>query len=345
MSTELDVPATLGSGLSAIGEGSPMVSLDGTPKTPCRDFFAPGAGGKCSCGLARELANERLYIEDMKDELQDRQNRMRAQDGHIAQLQDMVCTFEEAEEQRKATQAESNDLKGEVFRNRKVIDALSAENSHLKQKLEYSRTEFKTQSSSALTRHMEAFRDEMKHLGQVALDESSKVLRIVHSNDADAKNQLVERISNQSAELERLRKIVAEAEQRIGAFRKMKEHHQDRQRQAENVMLALAGKFKEERARAQLDRDHLNAKIARRDSYIDEIRDCEQRASVTSQKGLQAFLDNLPSKKRSLRRKKRRRNAAGETRSASGERRKSSPCSISTKNLTRGSARMLSPSA
>lgn len=353
MSDELNLPGGL-SKLSSIGETAPMlVGSDGG--TPQRDFFAAGGLTSCSCGLARELANERLTIEDMKDELQDRQNRMRAQDGHISQLQDMVCTLEEAEEQRTATQKESNDLKGDIFRNRKVIEALTAENSHLKQKLEYAHHESRTVSSSALTRTMEAFRDDMKHLGQVALDESAKVLRIVHSGTAEAKTQLVERISNQSAELERLRKIVAEADSRIGAFRKMKEHHQDRQKQAELFMLTLAGKFREERSNAKVQRDHLNSKINRRDAYIDELKAGEVRVSVIQQQGLQVFLDSLPSNRRSLPRKKRRRNRAGETRAGSAGKRMSggrtaaSPLNglsaISTKTVGQNSARMMSPSA
>jgi len=314
---EFDLPAGLG--------GCGTFGLD----APC------GRPGKCSCGLAHTLASERLTNENLTEQLQHRQNRIFAQEAEIAQLEDHVATYQEQAEKTAAALQEAKDLKGDLFRKDKLLTVAQQENEHLREQLKFARTEVASTSSMTLSRNIQAFRDNMNHLGGVALDDATEVLRVMHSGDADQRTALVSRISNQTAELERLKELVRTAVKQIDGFKELKQHHEKTIREAERKMLALRKKRALEQAAEECERNKLLGKVQRRDEYISEIKALavgDDHTRTFGQQGLEAYLSALPSKNKNLRRKRRR------------SRKRGSGLSINTK-LQEAAQKMLSPCA
>lgn len=328
--------------LSAIDEdGEEFGLLGDAPLAPPRCGRAPGGlpAGKCRCGLAEQLARERMVMQDREDELHQCRTRMLAQECEMAQLQDTVCGYEEAEAERQSALREANALKGDLFQKASEIERLQAQNEHLREQAQYARTELQTHSNTALTRNIEAFRDNMRHLGKVALDDATEVLKVMHGRDREAKNLLTQRISNQTAELHRLQALVDAATTQIDAFKQLKEHHARRSRDMGQAMLNLSAVHKRDAAAFAIERRQLVGQVARRDGYIAELKQVEQGSDYKrsfGQAGLEAYMAALPSKNRNLRRKKRRaRRGAG---SPSG-------LAIKTRQLEAGAAQMTSPCA
>jgi hypothetical protein len=282
--------------------------------SPSRCLFAPSGSvagfsgqpfgahsGSCSCGLATSVAKLSLQNHELEDELAASRAETRAHDNEVDYLHGQLEDYRMMAEEWKEKDAELARLKGESYKY--AMEAQKLEEQVKSMKLEQ-------ESRGKTGYHIEAFRKELLELGTVALDDSNRVLKIINHGDSEQHLELVEHISNQTAENHRLQTALDEARAQIGAHNSLKEHMRGVIGQNERQILATWTLYLQEKNKFETEQTKLEETVERQELQIASLKTQRDGSERRRAFGLEAYMSRLTSLTPKRKKARRRRNVS-----------------------------------
>jgi kinesin family protein 5 len=257
--------------------------------------------GSCSCGLATSVAKLRLQNQELEDELAASRAETRAHDNEVDYLQGQLSDYRMVAEEWKEKDAELARLKGESYK-------YAMEAQKLQEQVKSMRLEQESRSKSGY--NIEAFRKELMELGTVALDDSTRVLKIINHGDSEQHLELVEHISNQTAENHRLQTALDETRAQIGAHDSLKEHMRGIIGQNERQILATWTLYLQEKNKFESEQQKLEETVERQGLQIADLKTQRDGSERRRAFGLEAYMSRLTSLTPKRKKARRRRNVA-----------------------------------